>query len=151
MVSLSWDSREGSVLVKWGKIFSFEWSKGKAFVGVLGIRKRLDHRALQRPSAIRLSHLKEAARFLRGWRVEDLEGTFSLPNPMVNGLCYGLREILDNEREDRQRRVTVNFLGENWLRGKASLSNLTLFRRFAEWFLSQAAKTKPPRCRNGHG
>ena len=135
MISFSWDTRQSSVILKWSKLVSLEWTKGKAFVRVLGLPIPLAREALRSSDEFRLTHVKEAARFIREWRLDDLEGSFSFPDPMVNGVLYGLGEVFDLGQEHPKRKVTVNFVGENWLSGEASLSNVTLLRQLAAWVL----------------
>jgi hypothetical protein len=36
----------------------------------------------------------EALSFLSKWRLKKVEGTFSFPDPMVNGLLYGWTSAL---------------------------------------------------------
>lgn len=49
--------------------------------------------------------------------IKEIQGECSLPDPMINGICYGLIENI----EIRNVHLSVNFLGRNTFRGHFSI------------------------------
>ena len=82
---------------------------------------------------MRWIYLKEFFSFLTKWKLKKVEGTFSLPDPMMNGLLYGWISALGTGRAGQKTYVTINFLGENRFSGEAVLSLKTLFLYLKRW------------------
>jgi hypothetical protein len=71
---------------------------------------------------MRWVYLKELFSFLTKWRLKKIEGTLSLPDPMMNGVIYGWVSALEARKGGRKINVSINFLGENRISGEAVLS-----------------------------
>lgn len=139
-ISLAWDSREKSILIKWDGFFSFGWEEGKKVKklwkipipyspGVHGDQKI-------RPRRIRWVYLKAFLSFLREWKLKRVEGSLSFPDPMVNGILYGWLSAMESEKESRKTDLTINFLGENWCSGEATVAPRVLFHYLKRWGFS---------------
>jgi len=132
-ISFSWDTRKKSILLKWDGFFSLSWKERKFLTKLIGVPipfKLREKRIHFRP---RWGYVKEFFSFLRGWRLKKLEGTLSLPDPMINGVLYGWLSGLGTEKKGRKVRISVNFLGENWFSGEAVLPLKVLFGRLKSW------------------
>jgi hypothetical protein len=132
-ISLSWDTRKKSILLKWDGFVSLNWKEGRVltkFVGVPISFKLKKHR-IHFP--VRWGYAKEVLSFLKEWRLKKIEGTLSLPDPMMNGVLYGWLSGLETGKKGRKVRVSVNFLGENWFSGEAVLPLKVLFSRLTSW------------------
>lgn len=139
--SLSWDTQKRSISLKWNGFLSLVWEKGEGLTKILGFRIpfRLRQKKIHFP--IRWVYLKEAFSFLTKWRLKKVEGTFSLPDPMMNGLLYGWISALETGKAGRKIHVTINFLGENRFSGEAIISLKTFFHHLKRWvFLLQREK-----------
>jgi hypothetical protein len=77
--------------------------------------------------------LKEVFCFLAKWRLKKVEGTLSLPDPMMNGLLYGWISAFGKGEVGRKVNVSVNFLGENRLSGEAVLPLKPFFHHLKRW------------------
>ena len=136
-ISLCWDTRKRSVLLKWNGLISSGWQDGKIRVKILGspiplsLKKNGVHLFGKLP--VRWIYLKGIFSFLSKWRLKKVEGTFSFPDPMINGVLYGWMSAIQAGRVDRKNRVTVNFLGENWCEGEMTLSLKIFFQYLRSW------------------
>ncbi len=137
-VSFVWDSRERSLYIKWNGFFSLGWEKGRVLKKTFGLTipapfpsasEKIHFRTL------RWTYLKEAFSFLKEWKFKKVEGSLSFPDPMVNGLLYGWLCALEKEKVDRNINLTINFLGENWCSGEATISVKALFGHLKRWIL----------------
>ena len=138
-VKLFWDTRKRAIIIKWNGFFSFGWEKGKPLVKILGFRKSLKVGTKNIPIRFRLAHFRETLFFLSKWKLKKVQGTLSLPNPMLNGLLYGWLSAMGQSSRERKFNVTVNFLGENWVSGEASISPKIPFRFLARMCLRLAS------------
>jgi len=92
-ISLTWDTREKVILIKWNGFFSFGWEKGKPVKTIFKIPipcrsgGKRDKKTHFPP--LRWIYLKEVFSFLREWKLKRAEGTLSFQDPMVNGILYG--------------------------------------------------------------
>ena len=136
-ISLSWDSRKRSFLLKWNGFVSSGWENGKILIKILGVtiplplkKKRVK---LPKKLPVRWIYLKGIFSFLSKWKLKKVEGTLSFPDPMINGMLYGWMSAMETARVDREIHVTVNFLGENWCGGEVTLSLKKLFRHLRSW------------------
>ncbi len=138
-ISLTWDSREKSVFVKWGGIFCIGWEKGNPVGRIFKIRIPCLSGAWRSPGVHlprrRWVGLKEVLSFIRAWELKRAEGTFSLEDPMVNGVLYGWLSAFNPDRENRKINLSINFVGENWCSGEAVVSPKVLFHHFLRWLL----------------
>ncbi len=93
-ISLSWDTRKRWIILKGDGFFSLGWEKGKVLTKILGfpISYGFKHKMIH--FRMRWVYLMEALSFLSKWRLKKVEGTFSFPDPMVNGLLYGWTSAL---------------------------------------------------------
>ena len=136
-ISLCWDTRKRSALLKWNGLISSGWQDGKIRVKILGspiplsLKKNGVHLFGKLP--VRWIYLKGIFSFLSKWRLKKVEGTFSFPDPMINGVLYGWMSAIQAGRVDRKNRVTVNFLGENWCEGEMTLSLKIFFQYLRSW------------------
>jgi hypothetical protein len=150
-ISICWDTQKQMVLLKWDGFISSEWEKGKHSMKILGlpIPLPLKKRRVQflHPLPIRWVYLKGILSFLTKWKVKKVEGTLSLPDPMVNGVLYGWMSAIQTVWPDQKVNVTVNFLGKNWCRGEMTLSLKILFRHLRKWIfpLIREMRGKKPR------
>lgn len=133
-ISLHWDTRKGSILIQWNNFFSMGWKNRKVLTKLIGFTiplgsgpKKIHVRVAQRV------YLKEAIGFLKEWEIKRVEGTVSFADPMVNGLLYGLSNIIETWNGSRKIHLTVNFLGENWCSGEATISPKRLFDHLRRW------------------
>jgi hypothetical protein len=137
-ISLTWDTREKVILIKWNGFFSLGWEKGKRVKTILRIP--IPHRSGAKRGKkthfpqMRWTYLKEIFFFLREWKLKRAEGTLSFQDPMVNGILYGWLSVLGSKKEKRKINLTINFLGENWCSGEAAVSPKVVFHYLKEWF-----------------
>jgi hypothetical protein len=82
---------------------------------------------------MRWIYLKEALSFLKEWRLKKMEGTISLPDPMINGLLYGWISALETERTGEKIHVTINFTGQNRFSGEAILPLKAFIYHLKRW------------------
>ena len=135
--SLSWDTRKRSIRLRWNGLFSLGWEKGEVSTRILSIPIPISFGFLQEKPHLftRWVYLKNAFFFLTKWKIKRVEGTFSFPDPMVNGVLYGWTSAIGAARSDRRMNVTINFLGENYCSGEALVSPKTLFSHLRTWVL----------------
>jgi hypothetical protein len=152
-ISLCWNTRKRSLLLKWDGFISSGWEDGKVSTKMLGVSIPipLKRRKIQLPGRlpIRWVNLKGIFSFLTKWRLKKVEGTLSFPDPMVNGILYGWMSVFQTGRTDRKTHVTVNFLGENWCRGEVTVSLKTLFYHFRSWIFPLIRAMRGKRSRQG--
>ena len=138
-ISLCWDTRKRSALLKWNGLISLRWQNGKILTRVLGlpIPLHFKKKGVQLPGKIpiRQIRLKGMLSFFSKWKLRKVEGTLSFPDPMVNGILCGWMSAIQAESPDRKNRVTVNFLGENWCRGEMILSLKLFFQYLRSWII----------------
>ena len=124
---LSWDTQKRLVSIKWNGFLSLVLEKGKILMKILGfpIPFRLRQKRIHFP--MRWIYLKEAFSFFAQWKLKKVEGTFSLPDPMMNGLLYGWINAFETVKPSQKIHITINFLGENRFSGEAALSPKAFF------------------------
>jgi len=92
-ISLTWETREKVILIKWNGFFSFGREKGKRVKTIFKIPIPYRSGAKRDKKTpfpqIGWIDLKEALSFLREWKLQRVEGTLSFQDPMVNGIRYG--------------------------------------------------------------
>jgi hypothetical protein len=136
-ISLNWDTRKRSLLLKWNGFISSGWKDGKLSAKILGLSIPLPlkrkKRQLPDQLPIRWIYLEGFFSFLTKWKLKKVEGTLSFPDPMVNGVLYGWVSALQTGRADRKIRVTINFLSENWCRGEITVSLKILSHHLRSW------------------
>ena len=152
-ISLSWDSRKGSFLLKWNGFVSSGWENGKILIKILGVpiplpfkKKRVQ---LPKKLPVRWIYLKGIFSFLAKWKLKKVEGTLSFPDPMINGMLYGWMSAMETARVDRKIHVTVNFLGENWCRGEVIVSLKILFHHLRSWIFPLIREMRGRKPRKG--
>jgi hypothetical protein len=67
---------------------------------------------------------------------------------MLNGILYGWMSAIATEKADRNIDLTINFLGENWCSGEATVSPKALFHHLRRWallFLRERRRRRPSR------
>jgi hypothetical protein len=133
--SLSWDTEKRSVSFKWNGLFSLGWEEGKVLTKILGFPIPIRLRKKRIGLSIRWIYVKEALSFLRKWRLRRAEVIFSFPDPMVNGLLYGLISGLETGKRDRRIHIHIDFLGKNRFTGEAIISPGRLFSHLKRWTL----------------
>jgi len=134
-ISLSWDTQKKSIILKWNGFISLKWKSGKTLAKILGIPIPFRVKKQEVHIPMQWVYVKGIFSFLTKWRVKKMEGTFSFPDPMVNGILYGWLNAIDSGRVDRKINFSVNFLGENWCRGEVVVSLKTVFHHFRRWIL----------------
>ena len=130
---LSWDTRKRLVSIKWNGFLSLVWEKGKILMKILGFPIPFRPRQKRIHFHMQWVYLKEAFSFLTKWKLKKVEGTFSLPDPMVNGLLYGWISAFETVKPSQKISVTINFLGENRFSGEAVLSLKIFFHHLKRW------------------
>jgi hypothetical protein len=140
-------------LLKWDGLISSGWENGKNSTKILGLpiplplgKKRVP---FPHPLPIRWLYLKGIFSFLTKWKVKRVEGTLSLPDPMLNGVLYGWMSAIQTRRADQKIHVTVNFLGENWCRGEMTLSLKILFHHLRKWIYPLVREMRRKRPKKG--
>ena len=146
--SFFWDTQKKSILLKWNGFFSLRWEKGKGLTKLLGFPIPLRLRQKRVRFSMRWVYLKEFFSFLTKWRLKKVEGTFSLPDPMMNGLLCGLISVFESGKTGRkaQAHVTINFVGENRFSGEAILPLKAFIHHLKRWIflLLREKKGKRP-------
>ncbi len=136
-LSLLWDTRTRSVYLKWDGFLSFGRDEGNAFARIFGLPipfpLRRKHTRKRFHGSLGWTDLKRGLSFLRKWKLKRVEGTFSFPDPMVNGMLYGWTAALGSWRGDRRVNFTINFDGENRFSGEAELSLKALVAELRGW------------------
>jgi hypothetical protein len=152
-ISLCWDTRKRSALLKWNGFMSSGWEGGKIRMKILGfpIPLPLKKKGIQLfgKLPIRWIYWKGNFSFLPKWKLKKVEGTFSFPDPMVNGVLYGWMSAIHAGRADRKNRVTVNFLGENWFGGEMTLTLKTFFQYLRSWIFPLIREMRGRKVRKG--
>jgi hypothetical protein len=137
-ISLTWDTREKLVLIKWNGFFSFGWEKGKPVKTIFKIpipyRSGAKRDKTTHFPPMRWSDLKGVFSFLREWKLKRAVGTLSFRDPMVNGVLYGWLSALGSKKENRKIDLTIDFLGKNWCSGEATVPPKVAFHYFRRWF-----------------
>lgn len=136
-ISLTWDSREKVIVIKWNGFLSFGWKDGKRVKTIFKIPIPC------RPGAkrgkkihfphVRWNYLKKVFSFLREWKLKRAEGTLSFQDPMVNGILYGWLTVFESGKKNQKLDLSINFLGENWCSGEATISPKVLFYYLVRW------------------
>ncbi len=150
-LSLSWDTQKRMVSIKWNGFLSLLLGKGKILMKILGFPMPFRLRQKRIHSRMRWIYLKEAFSFLANWKVKKAEGTFSLPDPMMNGCLYGWISALETVKPNRKINVTINFVGENRFSGEAALSPKAFFHHLKRWIFLLLREKKMRRLRSGGG
>lgn len=136
-ISFWCNARKRVASLKVDGFVSFEWKNGEMTTRVLemplSLFQRKEKTQLFGFPPARWSYLKGMLSFLARWKIKRMEGTFSLPDPMTNGVLYGWMSALQAREADRKVAVTINFLGDNWLKGEFAISLKTLFHHLKSW------------------
>jgi hypothetical protein len=144
---LSWDTQRRLISLKWNGFFSLVWEKGKVLMKMLSFPIPFRLRQKKSHFHIQWIYLKELFSFLAKWKLRKVEGAFSLPDPMINGLVYGWIRALEAVKPDRKISVTINFLGENRFSGEAALSLKVFFHHLKRWVFLLLREKKIRRMR----
>jgi len=152
-ISFCWDTRTRSVLLKWNRFIFAGWRDGKIVMKILGSPIPLPSTKkgfrLSGKLSLQWIHLKQMFSFLPKWKLKKVEGTFSFPDPMVNGVLYGWMSAIQAGRADRKNRVTINFLGENGCKGEMTLSLRILFQYLRNWIFPLIREMRGKKARKG--
>jgi hypothetical protein len=141
-ISLSWDTQKRSILLKWDGFFSFGWERGKVSKKVFGFSAPFAFEKRAISSRMRWNYLKRVFPLLTKWKLKKVEGTFSFPDPAINGFIYGVVSAIQTGKGDEKIDVTINFLGENRCRGEVILPPKALFPLLRRETLSLLWETK---------
>jgi hypothetical protein len=131
--SFFWDTQKRLISLKWNGFVSLFWEKGKVSAKLLRFPIPVSLRRRRVHFSMRWVHLKEVLSFLAKWRLKRVEGTLSLPDPMMNGLLYGWISAFGKGKGTRKVNVSINFLGENRLTGEAVLPLKPFFHHLRRW------------------
>lgn len=152
-ISLNWDTRKRCLLLKWNGFISSGWRYGKMSMRILGLPIPLLLKKKRIRSPVKLPvqwiYLKGIFSFLTGWKLKKVEGTFSFPDPMVNGVIYGWMSAFGTQKGTGKIHLNVNFLGENWCRGQATLSLKALFHHIRSWIFPLIREMRGRKPRKG--
>jgi hypothetical protein len=135
-ISFVWDTRKRSVYIKWNGFFSLGWEKGKVLKKMFGLTIPIPVSTASgkiRSPNMRWVYLKEALSFLKEWELGKVEGSLSFPDPMINGLLYGWLSAIETEKVGQKINMSINFVGENWCSGEATVPPKALFYRLRKW------------------
>jgi len=137
-ISFWLNARKRSVLSKLDGVFSAEWENGRLTTKILWIHVPPSlikgNTRISGIPPVRWRYLKGIFSFLSEWKVKRVEGTISFPDPMMNGILYGWMSAARAARDRGEKLdISVNFLGENWLKGKFAFSLKTLAHHFRSW------------------
>jgi hypothetical protein len=147
--SLSWDTQKKSVSLKWDGFLSMGWEKGKVLTKILGLPIPFNPRPKKTHFSMRWVYLKEVLSFLKEWRLKKIEGTVSLPDPMMNGMLYGWMSAFEAREGGRKIDVSINFLGVNRFSGEAVLSPRVFFNYLKRWVLLLLKERRGRRPKRG--
>ena len=131
--SFFWDTQKRSISLKWNGFLSLVWEKGKVSTKLLGFPIPVSLRRRRVHFSMRWVYLKEVFSFLTKWRLRKVEGTLSLPDPMMNGLLYGWMSAFGKGKGTRKVNVSINFLGENRVSGEGVLPLKPFFHHLRRW------------------
>ena len=131
--SFLWDKKKRLILLKSDGFFSFRREDEKGLVKILGFPVQFGVRRKKVHLPMRWVYLKEGFSFLSKWKLKKIDGTFSFSDPMVNGVLYGWMSAIQTEKVSRKLNVSINFLGENRLSGKAVLPLKPFLRHLKRW------------------
>ncbi len=152
-ISFWWNARKRSASLKLDGFVSSEWENGKVTTKILRMPVALsltkEKTRFSGIPPVRWLYLKGIFSFLTEWKMKRVEGTLSFPDPMVNGILYGWMSAAQTERAERKIRITVNFLGENWLKGEFTVSLKTLFHHFGSWIYPLILEMRVRRAQKG--
>ena len=153
-ISFWWNARKRSASLKVDGFVSSEWENGKLTTKILRMPIPLsltkEKTRFSGLPPVRWFYLKGIFRFLAEWKMKRVEGTFSFPDPMVNGILYGwmsaARAAWDR---DGKIDVTVNFSGENRVEGEFAVSLKTLVHHFRSWIYPLILEMRGRKQRKG--
>jgi hypothetical protein len=134
-ISFYWDTLKKSISLRWNGFISAEMQKGEMMVKILGVPISFHFKQTKSHFPFRWVYLKGLFSLFTKWKLKKVEGTFSSPNPMVNGVLYGWGSAIGTGEVYRKIHITINFKGENWCRGEFILSPKILFQHFKRWIL----------------
>jgi len=146
--SFLWDTQERSILLKWNGFLSWGWKRGNALMRIFGFPIPFNPSEKGIRLRMRWIYLKEALSFLKEWRLKKMEGTISLPDPMINGLLYGWISALETGRTGEKIHVTINFIGQNRFSGEAILPLKAFIFHLKRWvflLLREKRRRRPDR------
>ncbi len=137
-ISFWWTARKRSASLKVDGFVSSEWENRKLTAKILRMPIPLsltkEKTRFSGIPPVRWLYLKGIFSFLTEWKIKKVGGTLSFPDPMVNGILYGwMSAARAAANRDGKIDVTVNFSGENWLKGEFTISLKTLFHHFRSW------------------
>lgn len=136
-ISFGCDVRKRSAWIKADGLASAELENGRAKAKILNISvpfpRRKPKSKLFGVLPVKWKYLKGIFSFLKEWKLKKVEGTLSLPDPMINGVLYGWMSALQTRGPDRIINLSVNFSGENWLKGEVAISLRSVWHHFRSW------------------
>ena len=113
-ISLNWDTRKRSLLLKWNGFISSGWRNGKISMRILRlpIPLPLEKKKIQFPVKlpIRWIYLKGIFSFLTGWKLKKVEGTLSFPDPDGQRRTLRVDECIQNTESRRKDPLDCQFL-----------------------------------------
>jgi len=133
--SFSWDTRDRKAGFKWDGLFNLKWSRGK--ISVCGIPVPFSPGVKKSRFPFRWAYVKEVLLFLRAWKLKEMEGSLSFPDPMVNGILYGFASAIGAGWRKRGWDLSINFLGQNWCRGETTVSPGLFLRHLLRFMLAR--------------
>ncbi len=146
--SFLWDTQKRSILLKGNRFLSFGWKRGNVLMRIFGFPFSFNPRGKGIRFPMRWIYLKEALSFLKEWRLKKMEGTISIPDPMINGLLYGWISALETGRTGEKIHVTINFIGQNRFSGEAILPLKAFIYHLKRWvflLLREKRRRRPDR------
>jgi hypothetical protein len=131
--SFLWDTQKRSILLKWNGFLSLGSKRGNVLMRIFGFPFPLNPSGKKIRFRMRRIYLKEALSFLKEWRLKKMEGTISLPDPMINGVLYGWISALETGGTGEKIHVTINFIGQNRFSGEAILPLKAFIYHVKRW------------------
>lgn len=136
--SFYWDTRRKWIGFKLDGLASIYRERGRDFVKIFGLRFRFPIKKRKITSPMKLLYLKDIHSFISEWKIRKAEVVLSHPDPMINGILYGLVGALNKGGGNVKINLKINFLGKNWSRGEITLSPRIISYYFLRWiFLRQ--------------
>jgi hypothetical protein len=114
--------------IRFNKFLSFILEKGGSYLRILGLNIPITFKKKRFRLPLQKSFLKNLYLFIRQWKLKRIEAKISFPDPMVNGVAYGMLKVIETIKREPRVNVEINFLGINQLRGDFIISILRFFQ-----------------------
>ncbi len=131
--SFYWDTQRQWIGLKWDGLFSIYRERGGNFVKIFGLRFPLPVKERKIRFQMQFLSLKDIYSFISKLRIRKADVGISYPDPVINGILYGLAGALKMDEGRGRVNLRINFLGKNWFRGEITLSLRVIFYSLKRW------------------